>query len=88
MDYGGAENLNTARLPHYARVDLRASYHRGGATRPWSLYIEVINLLDRNNAVVLQPRLDHDPEAGRPRLSELPAQGFPLIPTFGLRVRF
>ena len=88
VDYGGADNLNAARLPHYARVDLRASYHRGGATTPWSLYIEVINLLDRNNAVVLQPRLDHNPEAGRPRLSEVPAQGFPLIPTFGLRVRF
>lgn len=88
VDYGGVENLNKARLPHYARVDLRVTYQRSSAPWPWSFYVEVINLLARDNAVVLEPRLDHDPGAGRPRLSEVPAQGFPLIPTFGVRVRF
>ena len=88
VDYGGIDNLNRARLPHYARVDLRVTYQRGGASGPWSFYIEVINLLNRNNAVVLEPRLSHDPGSERPRLSEVPEQGFPRIPTFGLRVRF
>lgn len=88
VDYGGVDNLNKARLPHYARIDLRATYQRGGPEGPWSFYVEVINLLNRDNAVALQPQLTHNPGAGQPRLSELPAQGFPRIPTFGLRVRF
>ncbi len=88
IDYGGVENLNASRLPHYARVDLRATYQRGGPDGRWSLYVEVINLLGRDNAVVLEPRLQHDPGAELPRLLEVPSQGFPRFPTFGLRVRF
>ena len=48
VDYGGVAHLNAGRLPHYARIDLRVTYRRGGATGRWSLYIEVLNLLDRN----------------------------------------
>ena len=88
VDYGGVENLNTARLPHYARVDVRATYQRGDADGGWSFYVEVINLLGRDNAIVLQPRLDHAPGAELPRLTEGPGQGFPRVPTFGLRFRF
>ncbi len=88
VDYGGVENLNSGRLPHYARVDVRGTYQRGGADGGWSFYIEVINLLGRDNAVVLEPRLHHEPGAELPRLSEAPSLGFPRIPTFGLRFRF
>ncbi|MEE2638396.1 MAG: TonB-dependent receptor [Acidobacteriota bacterium] len=88
VDYGDVANLNAGRLPHYARVDLRATYERGGPSGPWSRYIEVINLLGRDNPVVLEPRLHHDPNAVVPRLSEVPSRGFPRIPTFGIRVRF
>ena len=88
VDYGGVENLNSGRLPRYARVDVRATYQRGGADGGWSFYVEVINLLGRDNAVVLAPRLQHDPGAVLPRLSEVPSQGFPRVPTFGLRFRF
>ena len=88
VDYGGVENLNAGRLPYYARVDLRATYRRGGATGRWSLYMEVLNLLGRDNPVELEPRLEHDPDSNMPRLSESAAQGFPRIPTFGFRLRF
>ena len=88
VDYGGVENLNSGRLPHYARVDVRGTYQRGGADGGWSFYIEVINLLGRDNAVVLEPRLHHEPGAELPRLSEAPSLGFPRVPTFGLRFRF
>lgn len=88
VDYGGAENLLSGRLPPYARVDVRATYQRGDADGGWSIYIEVINLLGRDNAVELEPRLYHDPAADLPRLSEVPGQAFPRVPTFGLRFRF
>ena len=79
IDYGGVENLNSGRLPHYARLDVRGTYQRGGADGGWSLYIEVINLLGRDNAVVLEPRLHHEPGAELPGLSEAPSQGFPAF---------
>ena len=88
VDYGGVENLNSGRLPYYARVDVRATYQPGGATRRWSLYIEVINLLGRDNPVELEPRLAHDPGSNMPRLFEVASQGFPRIPTLGFRLRF
>ena len=89
VDYGGVENLNSGRLPYYARVDLRATtYRRGGPTGRWSLYMEVINLLGRDNPVELESRLEHDPGSNLPRLFEVAAQGFPRIPTFGFRLRF
>ena len=88
VDYGGVGNLNSGRLPYYARVDLRATYRRGGATGRWSLYMEVINLLGRDNPVELESRLAHDPGSNMPRLFEVAAQGFPRIPTFGFRLRF
>ena len=88
VDYGSVENLNSGRLPYYARVDLRAMYQPGGATGRWSFYIEVINLLGRDNPVELEPQLEHDPGSNMPRLFEVAEQGFPRIPTFGFRLRF
>ena len=88
VDYGGIENLNAGRLPHYARVDVRATYLPGGTKSRWSLYIEVINLLGRDNPINLEPQLEHDPSSHVPRLREIPSQGFPRIPTFGFRLQF
>ena len=84
VDYGGVDNLNRGRLPHYARIDLRATYQRGR----WSAYLEIINLLGRDNPIRFEPRLDHNPAGALPLLSEVPAEGFPRIPTFGVRVSF
>ena len=88
VDHAGVDNLHSGRLPYYARVDLRATYWRGGAAGRWSLYIEVINLLGRENPVELESRLAYDPDSDTPRLFEVAAQGFPRIPTFGFRLRF
>ena len=88
VDYGGIENLNSGRLPHYARVDFRTTYQPGGINGRWLLYVEVINLLGRDNPVELEPRLEHDPHSNTPRLFEVASQGFPRLPTFGLRLRF
>ena len=88
VDYGGLDNLHRGRLPYYARVDLRVTNRPGGAGGRWSWYLEAINLLNRDNPVELETALLHDPEGMRPRLIEMPTAGFPLLPSFGVRVRF
>lgn len=87
-DLGGIANLNSARLPAFARVDLRATFFPGGRAGRWTLYLDVINVLNRKNAGQLDARLEHDPEGTQPRLVEEPVGGIPLLPSFGVRVRF
>jgi hypothetical protein len=54
----------------------------------WELYSEVLNVLNRKNAGVLTPRLEHDPASDRPRLVEEREQSLPLLPTVGIRFKF
>ena len=46
-DYGDASNLNSGRLPIFARVDLRVTFRPRWQNSRWQLYVEVINLLNR-----------------------------------------
>jgi hypothetical protein len=87
VDTGPVANINTARLPRYARLDLRATYSRSASSR-WQFYIEMINALNRENAASLSAELDYDPTSDRPRLRLSPDEGLPRLPSFGLRVRF
>ena len=88
VDFGGVSNLNTARLPMFARVDLRATWRPRGAAGRWEVYAEVINLLNRKNAGTLAAELEYDRSAERPRLVEKPDESIPRLPTLGLRFRF
>ena len=88
VDLGGLDALQRGRLPYYARVDLRIANQPGGPSGRWSWYIEVINLLNRDNPVELETSLAHDPGGAIPRIVERPTAGFPIIPSFGVRVRF
>jgi hypothetical protein len=88
VNFGGVNNLNTARLPLFARVDLRATWRPRGAQGRWELYAEVINLLNRRNASALEPVLEYDPTSDRPKIVEQPEQSIPRLPTVGLRVSF
>ena len=88
VDVGGVSTLNTARLPMFARVDVRATWRPGGAAGRWELYAEVINMLNRKNAGTLSAELAYDPSSDRPRIVEEPDEGIPLLPTMGLRFRF
>lgn len=87
IDRGDVENLNNARLPVYARLDLRLTYTSPRASH-WQLYLEAINALDRKNAGALRAALQYDPSSDRPSIVLSRDQGLSLLPTFGLRLKF
>jgi hypothetical protein len=87
-DLGGVDNLNTVRLPVFARVDLRATFRPSWMNDRWQLYVEVINVLNRKNAGNLDAVLEYDPASDRPRLTYTPGASLPLLPSVGVRVRF
>src|SRR5690606_9476200 len=87
-DYGDSSNFNTARLPVFARVDLRVTFRPRWANDRWQLYVEVINLLNRDNASDISTELAYDPDSDRPRLTETRSGRLPLLPSVGLRYRF
>jgi hypothetical protein len=88
INLGGVDNLYRASLPVFARVDLRVTWRPRGATSRWELYAEVINLLNRQNAGALEPRLVFDATSNQPRIVEEADQGIPRLPTIGVRFRF
>jgi hypothetical protein len=56
--------------------------------RSWQLYVEILNVLKRENAGSLEPNLEFDPTSDRPRVTYRRNLGIPLVPTFGVRYRF
>lgn len=88
VDFGDATDLNSGRLPSYARLDVRATYRPRGLTGRWSFYVEILNAFNRDNAVELEQILEHDPTSPVPRVVEQPTMGFPILPNFGVRFRF
>lgn len=85
---GGVENLNTGRLPVFARVDVRVTFKPRWNGSRWQFYVEAINALNRENAGALDPELEYDPSSDRPRLTYSRSASIPLLPSFGVRVRF
>ena len=86
QDFGDVSNLNTARRPTFARVDARFTYRTGGGEGQWQLYFEIINLLNRNNTLVVSPEIDF--RLGRPVIREEHVSSLPVTPNFGVRFRF
>lgn len=87
-DLGTVADLRNARLPVFARVDLRVTWRPRGTAGRWEMYAEVLNVLNRENASGLDPRLEYDPTSDRPRVVEKPIGSIPLLPTIGVRFRF
>ncbi len=88
VNYGGVANLNTSRLPDFARTDVRATWRPRGADGRWEFYLEVLNILNRKNAGQLQAELAYDPTSTTPKIVEKADQSVPRLPTIGLRWRF
>jgi hypothetical protein len=85
---GGLDLLNSARLPFYARLDLRAAFHPRGEKGRWQYYVEAINALRRKNTSSIDATLEYDPDSDRPKLVETRGGSVPFLPTFGVRFRF
>jgi outer membrane cobalamin receptor len=88
VDRGGLDNLNSARLPFYARVDARATYTPKWGHGNVRLYLDFINVLARDNVGIITSSLEHDPGADRPLMVDNPQSGMPFLPSFGVHVTF
>jgi outer membrane receptor for ferrienterochelin and colicin len=88
IDRGGVSNLNSARLPLFARLDLRATYSPKGRRGRWLLYLDVINVLNRKNAGNIESTLAYDPTSDRPKIVNQSGGSIPRLPSFGVRFRF
>ena len=84
---GSVAQLNTGRMPLFARTDLRLAYRPRGASGRWELYAEVLNVLKHNNALLMDVNIVDRASFSSP-LKDEPVGGFPRVPTIGLRVRF
>ena len=88
-DYGDVSRLNSARLPHFARLDARLTYRPAWGGDRWAVYADVINVLNNTNITQIDTTLAVDPNADRPRIIETAQdRGIPLFPSVGLRFWF
>jgi hypothetical protein len=88
-DPGGASTLNTSRLPSYARIDVRLSWSPRGPQGRWLFYAEALNVTNHQNAASYDWDIRLDPGATQPRIEVSEGQdGFPILPSVGVRVRF
>lgn len=80
---------NRARFPNYLRLDLRASrvFERGPGT--WTVFLEVTNLLNRENPRGLRRIVDYYlDDVGTVQTIRAYRGGLPLLPSFGVRWSF
>jgi hypothetical protein len=83
-----AGQRNGARLGDYARLDLRASRSVQMRSVRFNYYLEVTNLLNRENPCCKESYyLDTDPN-GRVRLKIEEASWLPMLPSFGFQFEF
>jgi len=83
-EYFVTDVRNTARLPVYARLDLRANRTFSITTHRLTLFAEVLNVLDRANVRYLPPRIDFvTRQASRPFDVLLP-----IVPSAGVTIEF
>lgn len=84
IDRGGVANINSARLPAYHRLDLRATTHADWWDLRWSIYLDVINVYNHTN--VLSRSFSVDKATGK--LKQRDVSMLPILPTLGLSVAF
>ncbi|MBS1910766.1 MAG: TonB-dependent receptor [Bacteroidetes bacterium] len=84
IDRGGVANINSARLPAYHRLDVRATWYADWWDLKWSIYLDVINIYNHKN--ILSRSYTVDKTSGT--LVEHDVGMLPILPTLGLSVAF
>ena len=87
-DLGNLSRVNGARLPSYARLDARVTYHPHGLRGRWTAFVDMINLLNRDNPGLVSCRIGSGAGDGRPGLVRESDYSIPVLPSFGIRFRF
>ncbi len=84
IDRGGVANINSARLPAYHRLDIRATVYTKWWNLDWALYLDVINVYNHSN--ILSRSFSVDKQNGT--LKQRDVGMLPILPTLGLSVTF
>ncbi len=88
-DLGGISTINSARLPHFARLDARLTYRPTWSGERWAFYLDLINVLNAKNVAQIDSALTFDPVSDRPGIIERAQdKGVPFFPSFGIRFWF
>jgi len=85
--YYVAEHRNMARLPDYSRLDVRAAKSFNRDRYRLTLFVEVVNLLNRDNVRFAGVGRD-DANRTTGLVRDLDHTQFPILPTAGLAVEF
>lgn len=81
-DFGDGASINSARMPDYHRLDARLTYMRKWGDVNWQLYIDVMNVYNRQNVLGIT-------QSARGTQVVLTEQlALPLIPTVGFNIAF
>jgi hypothetical protein len=88
IDPGNVGDLNTGRLPVFARVDMRVTFRPERWNNRVQFYVEVINVFNRKNTGSYQTSLEYDPTSDKPKITQEPAGALPILPSFGCRIVF
>ena len=88
-DLGDVASINSARLPHFARLDARLTYRPSWNGDRWAFYLDFVNLLNARNVTKIDSALVFDPLSDRPGIIERAEdRGSPFFPSFGIRFWF
>ncbi len=96
-DFGPPENINSARLPDYHRLDVRLAWRSNSNRAPFEFYIDLVNVYNRKNVFQYESiiRIEGDdqslPESLRfpkPALFSRPIYMLPFVPSVGFNVAF
>lgn len=96
-DFGGPENINSARLPDYHRLDARITFRTEWLNSQWEFFVDLINLYNRKNVLYFRNVIkiegnneDLPPSLRFPKpvLFREPVFMYPFLPSLGFSVRF
>ncbi len=87
-DPGNVGDLNTGRLPVFARADMRVTFRPARWNNRVQFYVEVINVFNRENTGSYQTSLEYDPSSDKPTIKQEAGGSLPLLPSFGCRIVF